>query len=48
MRSRERSFVAGAAVQWLRDGLADHRSAAEIEAMARSVTDTRAWCSCPR
>jgi glycerol kinase len=30
-------FVAGAAVQWLRDGLGIIRSAAEIEALARSV-----------
>ena len=33
-------FVAGAAVQWLRDGLGVIASAAESEAMARSVPDT--------
>jgi len=33
-------FVAGAAVQWLRDGLGLIRSAAETEALARSVSDT--------
>lgn len=32
-------FVAGAVVQWLRDGLGIVRSADEIEALARSVTD---------
>ncbi len=32
-------FVAGAAVQWLRDGLGLIRSAAEIEALAASVPD---------
>jgi glycerol kinase len=31
------AFVAGAAVQWLRDGLGLVKSAAEIEALARSV-----------
>ncbi|MEB2322939.1 MAG: glycerol kinase GlpK [Sorangiineae bacterium] len=31
------SFIAGAAVQWLRDGLGILRSAGEIEALARSV-----------
>ena len=31
------AFVAGAAVQWLRDGLGIIKSAAEIEALARSV-----------
>jgi glycerol kinase len=31
------SFIAGAAVQWLRDGLGLIRSASEIEALARSV-----------
>jgi glycerol kinase len=31
------AFVAGAAVQWLRDGLGVIRNAAEIEALARSV-----------
>jgi glycerol kinase len=31
------AFIAGAAVQWLRDGLGVIRSAAEIEALARTV-----------
>jgi glycerol kinase len=34
------SFVAGAAVQWLRDGLGIIRSASEIEDLARSVPDS--------
>jgi len=34
------SFVAGAAVQWLRDGLGIIRSSAEIEALARSVSSS--------
>ena len=33
-------FIAGAALQWLRDGLEILRSAAESEALARSVPDT--------
>jgi glycerol kinase len=33
-------FVAGAAIQWLRDGLGILRQAAESEALARSVPDT--------
>jgi glycerol kinase len=33
-------FIAGAAVQWLRDGLGVLGNAAESEAMARSVADT--------
>ena len=33
------SFIAGAAVQWLRDGLGLIRTAAEIEPLARSVPD---------
>jgi glycerol kinase len=33
------SFIAGAAVQWLRDGLGLIRSAPEIEPLARSVKD---------
>jgi len=33
-------FMAGAAIQWLRDGLGLIRSAAETEALARSVRDT--------
>jgi glycerol kinase len=32
-------FIAGAVVQWLRDGLGLIRTAAEIEALARSVSD---------
>jgi glycerol kinase len=34
-------FVAGAAVQWLRDGLGVIRSAAEVESLARSVPDAK-------
>src|SRR5690349_16806911 len=33
-------FIAGAVVQWLRDGLEFFRSAPEIEALARTVDDT--------
>ena len=33
-------FIAGAAVQWLRDGLGIVGSAAEVEALARSVPDS--------
>jgi len=33
-------FIAGAVVQWLRDGLQFFRSAPEIEALAASVSDT--------
>jgi glycerol kinase len=33
-------FIAGAAVQWLRDGLGIIKQAAETEALARSVADT--------
>ncbi|MGH7309764.1 MAG: glycerol kinase GlpK [Candidatus Rokuibacteriota bacterium] len=33
-------FIAGAALQWLRDGLGLIRTAAESEALARSVADT--------
>jgi glycerol kinase len=33
-------FIAGAVVQWLRDGLQFFRSAPEIEALARTVEDT--------
>jgi len=33
------AFICGAAVQWLRDGLQIIRSAPEIEALARQVTD---------
>lgn len=32
-------FIAGAAVQWLRDGLGIIRSSAEVEALAKSVED---------
>jgi glycerol kinase len=34
------AFIAGAAVQWLRDGLGIVKSASEIEALARSVPDS--------
>lgn len=34
------SFVAGAAVQWLRDGLGIIRRSAEVEALAKRVKDT--------
>lgn len=34
------AFVAGAAVQWLRDGLGIVRTAGEIEALARTVPDS--------
>jgi glycerol kinase len=34
------AFIAGAAVQWLRDGLGLIRTAAEVEALAASVEDT--------
>jgi glycerol kinase len=34
------AFIAGAIVQWLRDGLGIIKSASEIEALARSVPDT--------
>jgi glycerol kinase len=34
------AFIAGAAVQWLRDGLGFVTSASEIEALARSVPDS--------
>ena len=34
------AFIAGAAVQWLRDGLGFFKSAAEIEALATSVEDS--------
>ncbi|MEY3846830.1 MAG: hypothetical protein RJA66_1097 [Actinomycetota bacterium] len=33
-------FIAGAAVQWLRDGLKIIKTAADVEALARSVPDT--------
>ena len=34
------AFIAGAVVQWLRDGLGLFRKSAEIEALAKSVPDT--------
>jgi glycerol kinase len=34
------AFIAGAAVQWLRDGLGIIRKASEVEKLARSVKDT--------
>ena len=34
------AFIAGAAVQWLRDGLGIIKKAADVEALARSVPDT--------
>ena len=34
------AFIAGAAVQWLRDGLGLVHSAAEIETLARQVADS--------
>ena len=34
------SFIAGAAVQWLRDGLGIIKKASEVEALARTVPDT--------
>jgi glycerol kinase len=34
------AFIAGAAVQWLRDGLGIIKSASEIEALARSVPES--------
>src|SRR6266508_2471840 len=34
------SFIAGAAVQWLRDGLGIIKKAADVEALARSVKDS--------
>ncbi len=40
-------FIAGAAVQWLRDGLGLLREAAETEALARSVPDTGGVCFVP-
>ncbi len=40
-------FIAGAAVQWLRDGLGVIKHAAETEALARSVPDTGGVCFVP-
>jgi len=34
------AFIAGAAVQWLRDGLQFFKSSSEVEALARSVEDS--------
>src|SRR3569833_3467165 len=34
------AFIAGAAVQWLRDGLGLFEKAAEVEALARQVPDS--------
>jgi glycerol kinase len=34
------AFIAGAAVQWLRDGLGFFKSSSEVEALARSVEDS--------
>ena len=39
-RSRAARFIAGAAVQWLRDGLGLIKKAADIEELAREVKDT--------
>src|SRR5262249_59213769 len=36
------SFVAGAAVQWLRDGLQAIKKSAQVEKLARSVDSSRA------
>ena len=41
------AFIAGAAVQWLRDGLGIVTSAAEIEGLARSVDDAGEVCFVP-
>ena len=41
-------FIAGAVVQWLRDGLGIIKSSAEVEALAASVPDTEASISCRR
>ena len=40
-------FIAGAAIQWLRDGLKILESAAESEKLARSVPDTGGVCLVP-
>jgi glycerol kinase len=40
-------FVAGAAVQWLRDGLGLIRRSSEIEALARTVPDSGGVCLVP-
>jgi glycerol kinase len=41
------AFIAGAAVQWLRDGLGLIKSAAEIEALARKVASSDDVCFVP-
>jgi glycerol kinase len=41
------AFIAGAAVQWLRDGLGIIKSAGEIEALARSVPSSDGVCFVP-
>ncbi len=41
------AFIAGAAVQWLRDGLGIIRSAAEIEELASTVPDAGGLCFVP-
>jgi glycerol kinase len=41
------SFIAGAAVQWLRDGLGIIKSAAEVEALAASVPSSEAVAFVP-
>ena len=40
-------FVAGSAVQWLRDGLGIIRSSSEVEALAASVPDSGGVCFVP-
>ncbi len=40
-------FVAGAAVQWLRDEMGLIKEAAETEAIAQSVADTNGVCFVP-
>jgi glycerol kinase len=40
-------FIAGAVVQWLRDGLGIIRSSSEIEALAAQVEDTNGVCFVP-
>ncbi|MFO0756444.1 MAG: glycerol kinase GlpK [Byssovorax sp.] len=41
------AFIAGAAVQWLRDGLGIIKSAGEIEALARTVPSSDGVCFVP-
>ena len=41
------AFIAGAAVQWLRDGLGMITKASEVEALARSVDDSGEVCFVP-